>query len=68
MHNTRVQSAFVNPQPFPTVSKLASKSAAILCEHGVKALKDLNCLPIDGQLRAEIAAEIQKIPEFSTFM
>jgi hypothetical protein len=43
------------------------KSVTILYELGVNALKDLDCLPIDSNLRDEIAAGIEKIPKFSTF-
>jgi hypothetical protein len=35
---------------------------------GVEALKDLNCLHIDGKLQAKIAAKIKEIPKFSTFI
>jgi hypothetical protein len=52
----------------PIVNNLPSKSVTILCRLGVKALKDLDCLPIDLKLRAEITAEIKKIPKFSTFI
>jgi hypothetical protein len=46
---------------------LPSKSVTIFCKLGVTALKKLDRLPIDSKLRAEIAAEIEKIPNFSTF-
>jgi hypothetical protein len=46
---------------------LPPKAVTILGELGVKALKDLDSLPINSNFRAEIAAEIEKIPKFSTF-
>jgi hypothetical protein len=48
-------------------SDLTPQSVTILDKLGVKALKDLDSLPIDDELRAKIAAEIKKIPKFSTF-
>jgi hypothetical protein len=52
---------------YPIVSNLPSKSDTIIFKLDVNTLKDLNCLYIHNNFRAEIAAEIGKIPKFSTF-
>jgi hypothetical protein len=52
----------------PIVSNLPSKSDTILFKLDMNVLKDLK-FPnnVNGQLQAEVAAKIEKIPKFSTF-
>ena len=60
----------------PIVSNLSSKSDMILCKLDINALKDFNVLSlkdlkfpnISGYLRAEVIAEIKKIPKFSAII
>jgi hypothetical protein len=52
----------------PIVSNIPSKSDTVLCKLDVNVLKDSDRLQIPINFRAEIAAEIQKIPKFSTFV
>ena len=54
----------------PIVSNLPSKSDTIFCKFDMNTLKDLKLsifLNIVSHVRAEIVAEIEKIPKFSTF-
>jgi hypothetical protein len=54
--------------PRSEIPQYIDSDVTLFCKLGVTALKNLDNLYINWQLQTEIAAEIGKIPKFSTFI